>query len=67
MQANMNDARIDGPDSGALSSDTKMIQAGILVVSRVDQRFRNSDWTGRAESYGAAGRTRWRGRRPIWF
>ncbi|KAL0642087.1 hypothetical protein Bca4012_103032 [Brassica carinata] len=53
--------------AGALSSDTKMIQAGIQAVQMVGQRFKNSDWTVRTEGYGPAGRTAMEGRRPIGF
>ena len=40
---------------GALSSDTKMMQAENQPRPRFDQRFKNSDWTDRTDGYGRLG------------
>ena len=45
----------------------QMLQAEIQATQLDGLRFKNSDWTGRTDGYGAARRTRWRGRWPIWF
>ncbi|KAG5384685.1 hypothetical protein IGI04_036155 [Brassica rapa subsp. trilocularis] len=39
--------------------------AGIQATQMDGLRFKNSDWTGWTDGYGAARRTRWRGRWPI--
>ena len=47
--------------------ETEMLQAGIQATQMDGLRFKNSDWTGRTNGYGAARRTRWRGRWPVLY